>query len=105
MRKFFGRFNLRRRAVPRAEMALDASIFAGDLQYSTTVIDVSRTGVRVVGRNLPQEDQGVTIQVGDLRTPGLVVWSDGHVCAIEFDIPIAAVEVQQLRELDGGRHR
>jgi hypothetical protein len=99
MRKFFGRFRLRRRAVPRAELSLDASISAGDLQHPATVIDVSRTGARVAGRNLPQEGQEVTIQVGSLKAPGLVVWSDTNVCAIEFDIPIAAVEVQQLRAL------
>jgi hypothetical protein len=99
MRNFFGRFNLRRRAVPRAELALDARLLIGDLQYPTTVIDVSRTGARLTGRDLPQEGEDVTIQIGSLRSPAWVVWSDRDVCAIEFDTPIAAAEVQQLRSI------
>jgi hypothetical protein len=99
MRSFFGRFNPRRRVVPRAELALKASLSTGGVQHPTTLIDVSRTGVRVMGCNLPQKGQEVTVQVGNLKAPGLVAWSDSNACAIEFDIPIAAAEVQQLRAL------
>jgi capsid protein len=78
---------------------LVAVLSTGTGEYSSTLIDVSRTGIRVSGPELPQAGVDLVVCAADVRAFGQVVWSEGDACAVEFDTPIAAVEVQRLQTL------
>lgn len=68
-------------------------------EYSSTLVDVSRTGIRLRGARLPFEGEDVLLLTEDVRVWGQVVRCEDDVCAVEFDTPIAPVEVQQLQLL------
>lgn len=96
----FGRSNVPgRRSVPRTRAPLIAvlSLSAGD--YPVSILDVSRTGVRVQGDILPRVGQKLVFRVENVCVCGGVVRCDGGSCAIEFETPIAFSEVQKLRWL------
>jgi hypothetical protein len=73
---------------------------AGDCQ--ATVIDISRTGARLSGSVLPLVGQQVTFTAETVRAAADVVWCEPGSCAIEFDTPIAIVEVQRLQSFGFG---
>ena len=88
-----------RRSVPRAKVPLTAilSMAAGD--YSTTLIDVSRTGARLSGEILPPDGEQVSFRAEKVHACATVVRSGAGTCAVEFDTPIAVSEVKLLRML------
>lgn len=91
------------RSVPRTDSSLMAviSMSAGD--YPAFLIDISRTGVRLRGENLPRVGQQVSFRADTVHACGGVVWSGTGTCAIEFDTPISISEVQRLRSQGLGR--
>ena len=68
-------------------------------EYSSTVIDVSRTGMRLRGVRLPAEGEDVLLLTEDVRAWGHVVRLEDDLCAVEFDTPIASAEVKRLQFL------
>ena len=68
-------------------------------EYSSTVIDVSRTGMRLHGARLPAEGEDVLLLTEDVRVWAQVVRLKDDICAVEFDTPIASVEVKRLQSL------
>ena len=95
----FGRFKPGGRSAPRAKAGLIAVLSNDSGEYSSTLLDVSRTGMRLRGARLPAEGEDVLLLTADVRAWGQVVWIEDDVCAVEFDTPIASVEVQQLQLL------
>ena len=95
----FGRFDPGARAAPRMKAGLVAVLSNVGGEYSSTVIDVSRTGMRVCGARLPAEGEDVLLLTEDVRVWAQVVRLEDDVCAVEFDTPIAPVEVKRLQSL------
>lgn len=92
----FGRFDRGDRSAPRAKAGLVAVLSNGSDKYSSILLDISRTGVRLRGPRLPLEGEDVLLLTEHVRVWGQVVRLDGDVCAVEFDNPIAPEEVKQL---------
>lgn len=96
--RMFGTYQAsRRRSVPRtqAPSTVVLSVPAGD--YVAALVDISRTGARLRGDVLPLAGQRVTFRAQNVHVAADVVWHELGACAVEFDMPIAACEVQRLR--------
>ena len=86
-----------KRVVPRAQAPLVAVVATEMREHRVALIDVSRSGARLAGKSLPEVGEQLTFRAEDVKAYGEVVWSVGGTCAVEFDTPIAAVEVEYLR--------
>lgn len=84
------------RSVPRSETRRTARLAAGDKVYSLSLVDLSRTGARLSGNELPEEGREVVFRSHDVKAHARVVWLESEFCAIEFATPIAPVEVRRL---------
>ena len=65
------------------------------------VLDISCTGVRLSGEDLPAEGELLDIKVGQLTTFGTVVWTKESQCGVALDPPLAADDVEELRAVAG----
>lgn len=88
-----------RRSVPRTPASLMAMLSTGDRESRAALIDISRTGARLGGKILPAEGEQLVFNAEGVQAHADVIWSEAEVCAIEFNTPIAAAEVQRLRSL------
>jgi len=96
--RLFGNSHARvRRSVPRTEAALIAVLSTSAADHPAELIDVSRTGARLTGKLLPGVGEEVTFTAESVTVAASVVWCMSDACAVEFDTPIAASEVQRLR--------
>jgi hypothetical protein len=86
-----------RRSVPRTQAHVFAVLSTSAGQHRAAIIDISRTGARLRGENLPAVGEPLTLLAVDVRVAGDVVWSEGSLCAVEFATPIASAEVNLLR--------
>jgi hypothetical protein len=93
----FGKLEERQRSVPRAMSGRPASLADDDRRYLVTLVDVSRTGARMTGAEMPESGDDVLFRAGDLEMLATVVRSGANECAIDFATPIAAEEVQRLQ--------
>jgi hypothetical protein len=86
-----------RRSVPRTQAHVIAVLSASSGDHRVAIIDISRTGTRLRGKHLPAVGEQLTFRADDVQVAGDVVWSEGSCCAVEFETPIAAAEVNRLR--------
>jgi hypothetical protein len=63
---------------------------------SADLMDVSSTGARLAGDNLPAPGEELFLKVERLDVFGTVAWSDGAHCGISFDEPLSDGEVCEL---------
>lgn len=91
-----------RRSAPRGDAVLEAVLSTELADHTAALIDISRTGARLQGRNLPVLGERLTFTAEDVRAHADVVWREADLCAVEFGTPIAAAEVQRLRFLTSG---
>jgi hypothetical protein len=99
MRKFGASQAMGRRSVPRTQAPTIAVLSVDAAHYHATIVDISRTGARLCGDDLPVVGDQVTFGADKVNAVGAVVWRDLGACAVEFDTPIAISEVQRLRWL------
>ena len=92
----FGKLKEPQRSVPRARAARPASLAASDKRYLLTLVDVSRTGARLSGADIPQEGDELIFRAMDVEGFAKVVWTSADECAIDFATAISAAEVQRL---------
>lgn len=88
-----------RRVEPRANIVLPASVEALDGRQSISLIEVSRSGARLEGADLPAIGKGVILRCGKLDTFGTVVWAVDGRCGVAFDEPISTQELIEIRHL------
>jgi hypothetical protein len=88
-----------RRAEPRAYLVLPASTEALSGNRHVTLLDVSRTGARVAGQNLPDIGKEVVLNCGGIEAFGSVVWAAPDRRGIHFEEPIGGRDLIALRAL------
>ena len=88
-----------RRSVPRAQAPLIAVLSMPTGEHRVELLDISRTGARLRGDFLPDFSQSVVFRAEKVQVAAEVAWREAGSCAIEFDTPIAASEVQRLQYL------
>jgi hypothetical protein len=53
------------------------------------LLDLSTSGARLRGRDLPAPGEEVIVLLGRLEAFGSVVWRDEGQCGISFDVPLS----------------
>lgn len=86
----------RRKAV-REEVVLAGSAQTLESSRSVVVTDVSVTGAKLVGRELPPRASNVLISVGDVELFATVAWSGRDECGVTFDPPLDPDMVHQVK--------
>jgi hypothetical protein len=61
------------------------------------VVDVSSTGAKLSGANLPQIDHDVWIRVEMTDVLATVVWKQGDSCGVTFDTQLNPAQLHVLR--------
>ena len=80
-------------------MLLPASAEAISGHRPVQLLDVSRTGAKLEGRDLPLVGKDVILRCGDVDSFGTVAWAEGPRCGITFDEQISLSELIHLRDL------
>jgi len=86
-----------RRGEPRAYIQLPASVEALGGRNAVSLLDVSRTGARLEGADLPGVGKDVVLRCGAIDTFGTVVWNVSGRCGVHFDEPIGGQDLVALR--------
>jgi hypothetical protein len=87
-----------RRSAPRERSALTAVFATITDSHRAVVVDVSPTGIRLIGARFPRVGESVEVTVEKVRAFGSVMWLHDAECGIEFDEPLSAAEVAVLRQ-------
>lgn len=94
-----------RRSEPRACLLLSASAEALSGNRAVTLLDVSRSGARVEGFHLPGVGRDIILRCGNIDAFGTIVWAASNRCGINFDEPVAAQDLVELRRLAAAAER
>ena len=76
------------RHAAREVAMLRAAIMTVADSHAVDLLDLSKTGARIRGRDPPAPGQEVLILIGKLEAFGRVVWRDDDQCGIHFDIAL-----------------
>ena len=87
-----------RRSSGRATAPLLASITTLTRSHSAIVVDVSSSGARLRGTDLPPMGEELIVNIDGVQAFGTVVWSDHGEAGIEFDSPLAIEEEAVLQQ-------
>lgn len=86
-----------RRSAARADAPLIATITTTVSSQSAIVVDVSSTGARLRGIDLPASGQDLVISVEGVVAFGEVAWADGPERGVHFESELSPTEEQLLR--------
>jgi hypothetical protein len=86
-----------RRSAVRQTVAMPASMFS--LEHSRVIIveDISTTGARLSGGDLPKQGEDVWIKAGPVDAFGTVAWVDDFTCGVVFEQPLSSSEDEFIR--------
>jgi hypothetical protein len=88
-----------RRSEPRAYVVLPASAEALSGRRQVRLLDVSRSGARIEGSDLPETGKEIILKCGSIDTFGMIVWSADGRCGVRFDEEIPLRYLPVLRAL------
>lgn len=86
-----------RRGASRERLRLPAMLSTIENYHMALVMDLSATGARLRGDNLPPVEEIVSIKLDCVRAFGVVAWSNANECGIRFDDPLSKFELERLR--------
>lgn len=77
-----------RRAV-REEVMIRAAVMTMTDTVGVDLLDISKSGAKLRGRNLPVPGQEVVVLLGRLEAFGSIVWRDEDQCGVHFDVALS----------------
>lgn len=77
-----------RKAV-RAELVLRAVVMTVTDTLSVDLLDISKTGARLRGPDLPADGHELIALLGGLEAFARVIWTEADECGIQFDFPLS----------------
>ena len=86
-----------RRRASRENLPMPALVSTIDKTYVAVLVDLSNTGARLSGFNLPRAGKPMTLRIECVRAFGIVAWSEEGQCGVEFDDPLPDFEVERLK--------
>jgi hypothetical protein len=81
-----------RRTAVRQTVSMPASMFSLEQSRVVIVEDISTTGAKLTGAELPKIGEDVWIKAGPIDAFGTVTWGDDHACGVIFEQPLNAAE-------------
>ena len=87
-----------RRSAPRASATLIAIVTTLTASHSAVLLDVSATGLRLEGPDLPRIGEDLFVTIENVVAFGTVVWANANVRGIAFDEPLKPGDEQKLRQ-------
>jgi hypothetical protein len=90
-----------RRSAARAATPLVAVLSTVTRSQTAALVDVSCTGARLRGANLPGKGQDLLVKMDSVQTFGTIVWSGSSQCGLRFDTPLLEGQVVLLRHRAG----
>ncbi len=87
-----------RRAAPRETTPLVAVLTSLTRSHGAVLVDVSCTGARFRGADLPKANEQLVVTIQDIRAFATVAWSEHGQCGAEFDPALQPEDVEKLRE-------
>lgn len=86
-----------RRSAARATAPLAAALITVGDTHQIALVDISATGARLRGNDLPRKGSELFIKVGAIEPFAKVVWSRRNECGVEFATPLPQRDVEVLR--------
>lgn len=86
-----------RRLDKRVSAPLTAQLSTLTKTFQAVLVDLSATGARLQGGDLPVQNQDLYFSAGRLRTVATVQWRRKTECGIRFCEPLLQAEVVSLR--------
>lgn len=87
-----------RRSAVRSAAPLIGLVTTLDRTRSAVILDVSATGARLRGKDLPSKFADFFINVDGVVTFATVQWEDGDDRGIEFDGPLSETDLKLLEQ-------
>lgn len=85
------------RIAPREPVLLPVWISTVSASWTVDVVNVSRTGAKLRGHELPAKGTDLLVRVGPIDVLATVVWHCSDACGVTFDQPVSEADVAQLR--------
>jgi hypothetical protein len=85
-----------RRSCDREDLSLMAVFTTRTRSHSAMLVDLSATGARVRGNDLPEADEDLILSIEGVSTYGIVKWKRLGFCGIEFDAPLPLAAIKML---------
>ena len=85
-----------RRTAPRHAAPLIATVTTLSKTYTAVIVDISQTGLRLRGEQLPQSGEELFVGFERIKSFGTVTWERGGECGIAFDGPLPASDMARL---------
>ena len=86
----------RKSARSDAPLLVGLSTLTNDLRAA--IVNLSHTGARFSGPDLPNEGEDLMIRAGRVQAFGRVIWKQAKECGVAFDSPLDEEDVAALRE-------
>ena len=86
-----------RRSAPRAMTPMVATVSTLTRSHSAVVVNVSTSGARLRGSELPKMGEDLVVSIETVQAFGTVIWCDQGEAGIEFDPPLDLDEEALLR--------
>jgi hypothetical protein len=86
-----------RRSAPRASTPMLATVSTLTRSHSAVVVNVSTSGARLRGSDLPSMSEDLVVNIETVQAFGTVIWSEQGEAGIEFDPPLNLDEEALLR--------
>ena len=86
-----------RRSSARETAPLIAIFSTLSRSHDAVLVDISRTGARLSGDDLPELGEDFILTIEGIRTFGTVVWIGDGKCGVVFDGPLPAGDAEFVR--------
>lgn len=86
-----------RRRACRNTALVPATLTTVSRSRSVVLENISSTGVRLRGEDLPALGDGLVLKLDRLEVFGIVKWVCSELCGVAFDSPLGEREVEQIR--------
>lgn len=86
-----------RRRASRQPLPIATMVSRIEQRQTAVLVDFSSTGARLQGSQLPPVGEPVSLTIDCVRTYGTVAWTEGDLCGVAFDAPLARFEIERLQ--------
>lgn len=92
-----------RRSAPRQKGSQAASLSTLSRIHHGRLVDLSPSGARISGSDLPESGQDAWLRIGTYKLFGSVRWVGETECGVEFLEPLSPLDVRRLLAEQGCR--